>query len=170
MATDIHQAALRMLALRALSRREMAERLARKGFGPEAINAEIARLAAVGLVNDDELARAVTRAQLGDGRGRRAVATVLRRRGVEREAASAALGALGEEEEAAALAHAVVRAARKYPGFRRLPPVRRKVIRYLLARGFGLAAVCRALADDAGEGADAGEFEVVEPGDPEDIS
>ncbi len=163
---DIHQAALRALARRALSRREMAERLERKGFGPGAIRAELTRLTAVGLLNDGELARFVVRAQLGDGRGGRAIHAMLRRRGIEPEAATAALGTIGDGEETAALRRALARVSRKYPGFRRLPQARRKVIRYLLARGFGVAAISRALAGDAGKDADAVEVEVVEPGDP----
>jgi len=163
MPADIHQAALRALSRRALSRREVAERLERKGFGAAAVRAEVARLAAAGLLDDAELARAVARAQLADGRGRRAVELTLRRRGVGRETAGEALAGIAEEDESGALAHALARAARKYPGFRRLPIQRRKVIRYLLARGFGVAAVGRALASGAGEDADAVEVDVVEP-------
>jgi regulatory protein len=163
MPVDIHTAALRMLGRRALSQRELAERLERKGFGAAAIRAEVARLAAAGLLDDGELARAVTRAQLADGRGRRSVALVLRRRRVDGDAAKEALAAIDEGDEGQALAHALARAARKYPGFRRLPQARRKVIRYLLARGFGAAAVGRALAGNAGEDADAVEVDMVEP-------
>ena len=163
MPADIHQTALRALARRALSRREIAQRLERKGFAPSAIRAEVARLAAAGLLDDAGLAKAVTRSQLGEGRGRRAVAAILRRRGVDGETAGAALAGIEDADESDALAHALAKAARKYPGFRRLPQARRKVIRYLLARGFGVAALGRALASDAGEDADAVEVEVVEP-------
>jgi regulatory protein len=169
MPADIHTTALRALGRRALSRREMKERLERKGFGAGAVRAELARLSAAGLLDDGQLARAVSRAQLGDGRGRRAVSAVLRRRGVERDAAASALGTIDEETEAEALVRAIAKAARRYPGYRSLPQARRKMIRYLLARGFGLAAVCRALAGDAGEDADAVEVEVVEPGDPQHL-
>jgi regulatory protein len=169
MASDIHAVALRALSRRALSRREISERLDRKGFGQAAIRAELARLAAAGLLDDAELARAVVRSQLADGRGRRAMAITLLRRGVDREAASSALAAIGEDDDAAALARVLARAVRKYPGFRRLPQVRRKVIRYLLARGFGVAAISRALAGDAGEDADAVEVELVQSGDPQDL-
>ena len=163
MPADIHTAALRMLARRALSCRELAERLERKGFGAGAVRAEVARLEAAGLLDDAELARSVARSQLAEGRGRRMLAATLRRRGVDREAADEALAGVGDDEERQALRLALARAARKYPGFRRVPLQRRKVIRYLLARGFGAAAVSRALADRAGEDADAVDVEVVEP-------
>jgi regulatory protein len=163
MPADIHATALRALARRALSRREIAQRLERKGFGAGAIRAEVARLAAAGLLDDAELARSVARYQLQEARGRRSVAAVLRRRGVDREAAKEALAGIADGDEGEALAHALARAGRKYPGFRRLPQARRKVIRYLLARGFGAAAVGRALASDPGEDADAVEAEMVEP-------
>jgi regulatory protein len=163
MATDIHATALRALSRRALSRREIAQRLERKGFGAGAIRAEVARLAAAGLLDDAELARSVARCQLEDGRGRRSVAAVLRRRGVGREVTAETLAGIEDGDEGEALSAALARAARKYPRFRRLPQARRKVIRYLLARGFGAAAVGRALASDPGEDADAVEAEVVEP-------
>jgi regulatory protein len=163
MPADIHTAALRMLGRRALSQREVAERLQRKGFGAGAVRAEVARLAAAGLLDDAALAAAVTRAQLAEGRGRRALALRLKRRGVARETAGEVLAGIAEEDEVEALAAALARAARKYPDFRRLPLQRRKVVRYLLARGFGAAAISRALAKRAGEDADAVEAEVVEP-------
>jgi len=166
MPADIHATALRMLARRAMSRREIAERLERKGFGAGMIRAELARLAAAGLVDDDQLAGSLARTHLAAGRGRRAVAALLRRRGLGREEAAAALSGIAEPDEEEALARAVARAARKYPGFRRLPQMRRKVIRYLLARGFELSAVSRALASHTREDADAVDVELVESEDP----
>jgi regulatory protein len=163
MPADIHSTALRALARRALSRREMSERLKRKGFGAAAVRAELARLTAAGLLDDGALALSVVRGRLADGHGRRAATLALRRRGVGREEADAALGTIVEEEEGEALARALARAARRYPAFRSLPQARRKVIRYLLARGFGVAAINRALARGAGEDTDAVEVEMDEP-------
>ncbi len=163
-AEALHEAALAMLARRALSRAELAERLARRGGLAPAVAAEVARLERASLVDDAALARAVCRAQLRAGRGRRAVIAALKRRKIARDAAAAALAELAAGDgENAALAAAFAKAAAKHRFWRRLPEERRKVVRYLLARGFGLDDVSRALreigsdephadqADDAGD-------------------
>jgi regulatory protein len=135
-----------MLARRALSRREIEERLERRGFEPEVVRAEILRLERAALIDDAVLARAVCQAQLRAGRGRRAVAAALKRRHLANDTAEAALADLAEgDSEGAALAAAVAKATTRHRFWRRLPEERRKVIRYLLARGFGLDAVRRAL-------------------------
>jgi regulatory protein len=144
---SVHETALRMLGRRALSRRELAERLGRRGFPPTAIRAEVRRLEAAGLLDEQAVAAAVVAGTLRRGAGRRAAAAALLRRRVSREAADCALRALDSEEERAALTHALARAARRYPGFERLPEVRRKVVRYLLARGFGAGEIRTALAE-----------------------
>lgn len=144
---SVHEVALRMLGRRALSRRELAERLARRGFPPAAIRAELHRLEAAGLLDEEAVAASVVAGTLRRGAGRRMAAAALRRRRIAREAADGALSALDPEAERAALDQAVARAARRHPGFERLPEVRRKVIRYLLARGFGAGEIRAALAE-----------------------
>jgi regulatory protein len=136
-----------MLARRALSRRELTDRLARRGFPPAAIRAELHRLEAAGLLDEQAVAASVITGALRRGTGRRMASAALRRRRVAREAADGALRSLDPEAERAALALAVARAARRYPGFERLPDLRRKVIRYLLARGFGAGEIRAALAE-----------------------
>jgi len=137
-----------MLARRALTLTECVERLERRGFDEAAVRAEVARLGRAGLLDDEALAKAVCREQLRAGRGRRAVVATLKRRRVAKEAAAAALAELAEgDKEGTALAAAVARATGKHRSWRRLPEERRKVIRYLLARGFGLDEVRRALEE-----------------------
>ncbi|OFV81177.1 MAG: hypothetical protein A2Y78_07725 [Acidobacteria bacterium RBG_13_68_16] len=137
-----------MLGARALSRVEITERLEVRGFQAPVARAEVARLERAGLIDDVALARMVCQAQLRAGRGRRALTAVLRRRRVAREAATVALSELEEEGEATALAAAVATATRKHRWWRRLPEERRKVVRYLLARGFSLDQVRRALHEN----------------------
>ena len=137
-----------MLGRRALSRAEIAERLDGRGFGGPAVKAEVVRLERAGLLDDAVLARAVCQAQLRAGRGGRAAAAALKRRRVSREAAETALAEIAEADgEGAALGAAVERASAKHRFWRRLPAERRKVVRYLLARGFGLNEVRRALEE-----------------------
>ena len=128
-----------MLARRALSHAEIADKLARRGGEVPAVTAELARLERAGLLDEIALARGVCRAQLRAGRGRRAVIAALKRRKVAKDAADAALAepAAGEGETAA-LAAAFAKVTAKHRFWRRLPEQRRKVVRYLLARGFSL--------------------------------
>ena len=144
---SVHEVALRMLGRRALSRREVADRLARRGFDPAAVRAELHRLEAAGLLDDQAVAAAVVAGALRRGGGRLMAAAALRRRRVARDAADGALAAVGEEATRAALEQSLARAARRHPGFERLPEVRRKVVRYLLARGFGAAEIRAAIAE-----------------------
>jgi regulatory protein len=145
---DIHEIALRVLGRRALSVAELVERLGARGFDEAAVRAEVARLGRAGLLDDEALAKEVCREQLRAGRGRRAVVATLKRRRVAKGAAAAALEELAEgDQEGAALAAAIARATSKHRSWRRLPEERRKVIRYLLARGFGLDEIRRALEE-----------------------
>jgi regulatory protein len=137
-----------MLGARALSRAEITERLEVRGFQPAVVQAELARLERAGLIDDFALARTVCQTQVRAGRGRRALTAALRRRGVAREAATVALSELDEESDGAALAAALAAANRKHRSWRRLPKERRKVVRYLLARGFSLDQVRRALHEN----------------------
>ncbi len=138
-----------MLARRALSHAEIADKLARRGGEVPAVTAELARLERAGLLDEIALARGVCRAQLRAGRGRRAVIAALKRRKVAKDAADAALAELAAGEgETAALAAAFAKVTAKHRFWRRLPEQRRKVVRYLLARGFSLDLVNRALREN----------------------
>jgi regulatory protein len=164
---DIHAAALRMLARRSYSRRELELKLARKGFLGPAIAAEARRLERAGLVDESELARAVGRAELRRGVGRRGVAAALRRRKLGEEPVAAALAGVSPDDEREALGVALDKALRRHAGGAQLPGTRRKVIRYLLARGFPAAEVIAAVGARLGESDDA--EEAVEPADPPDV-
>jgi regulatory protein len=156
----IHDVALVMLTRRALSARELADRLERKSFTAGEIASEIRRLEGVGLVDDGELARAVCRSQLERGHGRRAIVVALRRRLVAREVAAEVLAEVSEQHEDAAFARALQQALRRHRSALRLPQARAKVIRYLLARGFRLSQVRGAIAAARGdEGDDAATYE-----------
>ena len=158
-----------MLARRALSRAEVVERLGIRGYPDPAVRAEVARLERAGLVDDGALAAAVCREQLRAGRGRRTVAAALKRRRVAKDAAAAALEELAEGgADRAALAAALGRATGRHRSWRRLPEERRKVIRYLLARGFGLDDVRRALEEKRREEPDGEQTD--DAGDPPGVS
>lgn len=140
-----------MLTRRALSARELADRLQARGHNPAAVRSEVNRLRQVGLVDDRRLADVVVRSQLQRGRGRRAITLELRRRGLSATVTAAALASLAEEEEQTALEAALARARRRHSGSLKLPPTRQKVLRYLLSRGFS-PSQARAAMDEAVRG------------------
>ncbi len=167
MPASIHESALRSLARRALSCAEMAERLGRRGFGVDEIRGEVQRLRRAGLLDDGALARTLVEGLVRQGYGRRAMFGRLRRRRLSRIVVEAALAAVPDEAADEALRRAMARAARRYPDWRALPQSRRKMVRYLLARGFPVSAVRDAMA--AHDGDDAHAPDTLEPGDPQDL-
>lgn len=155
MSASLHETALRMLGRRALSRRELGDRLRDRGFADGPVRAEVERLQAAGLLNDLELARAICRARLRQGKGKRAVETELWRRHVEPQAGAQAVAELVGDEVTGALEAAVARAVKRCPQWRQLPRERAKVVRYLLTRGFDAAEVRRVLGREPDEENDA---------------
>jgi regulatory protein len=148
-----HERALRLLAVRPRTRRELERRLRAAGFEPEEVDEELNRLASVSLVDDVRFAlefaeHAVTR----KGMGRRAVASSLAAKGVDRPTIEVALQRLGNDEEGRALELARAR-ARTFSGL--TPEVAtRRLVSFLARRGYDgrLArwAATRALGLDAG--------------------
>ena len=92
----------------------------------------------------------------------------LKRRKVAKDAADAALAEVAAgEDEAAALAAAFAKVTAKHRFWRRLPGERRKVVRYLLARGFSLDLVNRALRENGRDEPHADQTD--DAGDPLDL-
>ena len=105
--------AARALAQRPLSRRQVSERLRRRGVAPRVERETLGTLAAVGLVDDARLARAHA-AELADrGWGDLAIAERLRREGLEEAEVRAALADLPPEAGRAAALVADISEPRK---------------------------------------------------------
>ena len=110
---DVHQRALRLLAVRPRSRRELEVRLRRAGFEPDDVDDELIRLEAVGLVDDEAFAREVAEHHATSRRsGRRAVVGALAAKGVSRQVIEEAVAGLAEDEGERALELARERAPR----------------------------------------------------------
>jgi regulatory protein len=107
----VHDRALRLLAVRDRSRREMERRLLQAGFEPEAVAGELERLDVAGLLDDERFARALVEAQVvGRGAGRRAARDALLAKGVSRDLAERAVAdAAGTPEDEEARAEALAR-------------------------------------------------------------
>lgn len=110
---DLHERALRLLAVRPRSRRELEVRLRRAGFEPAEVDEELIRLEVVGLVDDEAFARELARHHVISRRsGRRAVVEALAARGVSRQVIEEVVAGLGQDEDGRALELARERASR----------------------------------------------------------
>jgi regulatory protein len=136
---DAYEHGLRLLARRALTRREVASRLSARGFDDPDVVAALDRLAAVSAIDDAALARHWIASQAGArGRGRLRAIAELSARGVpEAIAARAWDDAAGDGvlDEGAVLARAVRKKLGAPPGGKSLGRLAR-VYNALLSEGF----------------------------------
>lgn len=133
-------AALGFLALRPRSEREVRDRLRQKGYGPEAIDAAIAKLEGWRYLDDASFARYwVENRETHKPRGRRLLEQELRHKGVERAVVAETIAAAELDEAGAALELGRAK-LRSYAG---LEPavVRRRLGSYLARRGYDFDVV-----------------------------
>jgi len=110
---DLHERALRLLAVRPRSRRELQVRLRLVGFEAEEVDKELIRLEDVGLVDDEAFARELAQHHVTSRRsGRRAVVGALAAKGVSRQVIEEIAAGLGEDEDERAFHLARDRASR----------------------------------------------------------
>ena len=96
--TAAYDCALNLLAFRSRSARELQRRLEQKGVTRERAEKVIVKLRDLGLVDDADFARQLTRSKLSAGASRRRVHQELFKRGVSREVADAAVEQVTEDE------------------------------------------------------------------------
>jgi len=90
-----HAVCLRLLTVRARTRAELAGQLAKRGYPEEVVETVLARLTAVGLIDDEDFADQWVRSrQLNAGKGKRALAAELRTKGVADEVIATALSGI----------------------------------------------------------------------------
>ncbi|HZD02973.1 MAG TPA: regulatory protein RecX [Actinomycetes bacterium] len=94
-----HAAALHLLTARARTRAELERRLQQRGFEPGAIAETLDRLAAVGLIDDDALARDLAASRAAQGVDASVIAVELRDRGVDPAVAVGAAESAAPAEE-----------------------------------------------------------------------
>jgi regulatory protein len=133
--TPIKDRALRLLSVRSRSRSELRFRLVRAGYERAEVDAAIADLEAVGLVDDERFAKEYAEHGRRRGLGRRAGVTALRAKGVDRDLAEEAVGDANPEDEAE---RAFELARGRLERFRALPPdlAHRRTVGFLLRRGY----------------------------------
>jgi regulatory protein len=142
---DLSAAALRLLARRDYSVRELTDRLVDRGFAVERVGILIANLTAKGLLDDRRTATAVLRrsAEL-KGRGPLRIRRELEARGYEAALVRELLGGLSQDTEDETLG----RLLRRWRAATTTDPAaRRRLIGRLLRRGFSSGAIGRALRE-----------------------
>lgn len=134
-----YQAALRYIALRPRSEKEVRQYLERRGLGREIVEGLLGRLSESGWVDDGAFAAFwVDNREAFRPKGRWALSAELRAKGVDGETIEAALAPLDEEESAQRAAEKVLRRYAALDG----ETFRRRLLGYLQRRGFALD-VCR---------------------------
>lgn len=145
--SSAYSAALRLIAARELSVFQIRERLERREYDAEAIDAAIERLRRVGAVDDRRVAlsRARTAARLkrhGPARVRRQLAAI----GIDRDTADDVVREVfAEHDEATLLDEALARRLRRARAPMTDPGERRRVLGHLIRLGFPLQAASQAL-------------------------
>lgn len=132
-----------LLSYKARTSAELKGRLIRKGFSPDVVQATLARLAELGLVNDEQFARQFTEDRVNVGhKGTWRVRAELRKRGVAREQIDQAIAAAPDETAAAREVVLKFRARNK-----RLEPdvLRRRLYGFLARRGFSVDTIRQVL-------------------------
>jgi regulatory protein len=146
--------AMKLLAVRARSRRELSERLLSLGFGPVAVEKVDFRLAELGLVDDVEYALERVRHLLSRGRSVGAMKQDLASRGVAEEVIDSSFGSF--HSEGADRDRAVALAQRRAAACGNLPADKAfaRVARYLCSKGYGPEVAedaCRQVFEGASE-------------------
>ena len=171
MRNPAYDKALKLLARRDHFRAELADKLHRKGFGQDDIDAALDRLAGLELLDDERLAgRFAELRALDRGWGPRRLELELRKRGVDRHLAERA-SRLGRELHDRALGVAVRKVAvRARDGWWRLPDRRARLVSSLIGRGFDADAAIAAVERLAAERESSTDEDHDQLGDPGDLS
>ncbi|MCP2316740.1 regulatory protein [Nocardia amikacinitolerans] len=131
------EACLRLLAVRARSRAELAQRLAAKGYTAEVAERALDRLAEVGLIDDAAFAEQwVHSRHTFSGKGKQALAQELRRKGVAPADAAPALEAISSDDEQARAIELVRRKLRTLPRDLDRDKAIRRLVGMLARRGY----------------------------------
>lgn len=153
------EAALRLLEVRPRAERELRDRLRRKQFDDARIDAVIARLRDLDLLDDRQFARMwVANRGTIKPKGSRALRSELIGKGVDRQVAADVVGAaLTPEAELAACEQVARQAQGRYTSVADWPSFQRKLGGLLQRRGFGweiAGPILRRLWDERAEGCD----------------
>lgn len=143
-----------MLRARLFSRKELTDKLRRKGFSEEATERAVRAIEELGYISDEEYAQAFVESRLrSKPKGKFALRRELRQKGIDKLTIERTLRAVSEEDER----EAALKLARKQMRlYQNLPEetARRRLYQYLLRRGYRYEDVSAALRDAFGEDSD----------------
>jgi SOS response regulatory protein OraA/RecX len=134
-----------MLARHSHTRRELSQKLSRRGFSPSEISSVVEDLVSQGYLDDAKTAAAMAARQAGKGRGKARIASELAFRGVSPADRDRALAALDPAGERQALRRALAKKSRTLPAGLTSGARSKKLFDHLVRRGFAPAAVLEAL-------------------------
>jgi|GEM_PF-138499 regulatory protein len=137
--------AYRLLSYRARSRKEIADRLQRKGYTEEIVAETLQSLSDYGFVDDTSFAETWVRSR-GKTRGKQALAFELRQKGVDRETVRETLSERSNSDEIGTAHTLAVKRVGESPTDT-TPQARAKLAAYLARRGFNWEIVRAVLAD-----------------------
>ncbi len=144
-----HALCLRLLAVRARTRTELADRMVKRGYPEDVAGAVLDRLTAVGLVDDEDFAAEWVRSrQAHAGKGKRALAAELRTKGIDDEIIAAALDGIDAGAERVRAEQLVERRLRREPleeGDH--AKVMRRLVGMLARRGYSQSMAVAVVAD-----------------------
>lgn len=136
--------AVALLAARARSRREVARKLADRGYRPETVAQVIARLQGEGLLDDAAFAAQWAQARAAKGLGRARLLQELRLKGIAEDVCQTALAGLdtdAQDEQAARLAEKLLARYGRLPAREAM----QKALAAFQRRGYGYGEASRAL-------------------------
>ena len=140
-ATSPKVVAIRLLARRDYSRAELTQRLERRGVARADIDSALDDLAAAGYLSDARCADAVV-AQKSGRYGKRAIVHALKEKGIGADDAAEAIKPLAEHDEAE---DALALWRQRFGVVPANQREKARQVRFLLARGYGLATALRVL-------------------------
>jgi len=132
----------------ARSRKELADKLAKKDVPGEIAARLLDRFEEVGLIDDEAFARAwIESRQPGKALARRALAQELRRKGIDEEIAREALGEIDPDDEEAAARALVRKKLRSVQGLEQQRATRR-LVGILARKGYGAGMAFAIVSDE----------------------
>ncbi len=138
-------AALRLLARRERTRKELQERLLRRGFVPEIVDAVLTKLEDAGYLSEARFAEAFLRARMRRGEAPWLAAAKARARGADEKAIAQALTEAEKDWDALAAAQSLVEKWDPTGTLRKDEAGRRRIAGRLMRRGFDAATIAAIL-------------------------
>ncbi|MFG1794650.1 recombination regulator RecX [Nocardia sp. NPDC049149] len=147
------EACLRLLAVRARSRAELAQRLAAKGYTSDVTDRALDRLTEVGLIDDAAFAEQwVHSRHTFSGKGKQALAQELRRKGVDPADAAPALEAISSDDEESRARELVRRKLRTIPASLDRDKTIRRLVGMLARRGYSQSTAYAVVKSELSQG------------------